>query len=36
MLDGNEVILQNQVKLIIDKSYRKELLLSLVKDSEVN
>ena len=34
MVDGNQVLLQNQTKLVIGKSYRKELLLRLVKDSE--
>lgn len=34
MVDGNQVILQNKAKLVIGKSYRKELLLRLVKDSE--
>ena len=33
MLDGNQVLLQNQTKLVVGKSYRKELLLRLVKDS---
>lgn len=33
MLDGNQVLLQNQTKLVVGKSYRKELVLRLVKDS---
>jgi len=34
MLDGNQVILQDKTKLVVGKSYRKELLLRTVKESE--
>jgi len=34
MLDRNHVILQNNVKLMVGKSYRKELLLRIVKESK--
>lgn len=33
MLDGNQVLLQNKTKLIVGKSYRKELLLKIDKAS---
>ncbi len=34
MLDGNQVLLQNKTKLIVGKSYRKELLLRIDKASK--
>lgn len=34
MLDGNQVVLQNKTKLVVGKSYRKDLLLRIDKNSE--